>query len=59
MSYVFMDQCTGCEECITACPTEAIKVKEEQDYEIDDAKCTKCGACQDACPEDAIQLDEE
>ncbi len=47
------DECTGCEECVEACPAEAISMKGDIAV-IDDDECTECGACVDACPAEAI-----
>ena len=47
------DECTGCEECVTECPSECIKMV--NDIAVIDAKeCTECSACVDACPAEAI-----
>jgi len=48
------EECTGCEECVETCPTEAISMKDEIAC-IDEAECTECGACIDACPAGAIK----
>ncbi|MCP4604133.1 MAG: 4Fe-4S dicluster domain-containing protein [Proteobacteria bacterium] len=47
------DKCTGCEECVEDCPTEAITMVDEVAV-INGDECTECGACVDTCPEDAI-----
>lgn len=46
-------KCTGCEDCVEACPAECIVVKDEIAV-IDEDECTECGACVDTCPEEAI-----
>jgi heterodisulfide reductase subunit A len=52
-------RCTGCNDCLAACPYEAIeKVMEgeRQVVRVVASLCKGCGACAPACPEDAIDL---
>lgn len=46
--------CTGCEACASACPHQAISMKEDwrgfRYPSIDTKKCTDCGLCQKICP---------
>jgi heterodisulfide reductase subunit A-like polyferredoxin len=49
------NKCVGCGECVSACPLDAIAVKDEK-AEIDAGTCAECGACIDACPSSAISL---
>jgi ferredoxin len=51
------EECTGCEECVDACPAEAISMKDDVAV-IDPDECTECSACVDACPAEAITEDE-
>ena len=48
---VFPDssKCTGCGECVKACPTGAISFPEEKKPRIDKDLCNTCGSCVDAC----------
>lgn len=46
------DQCTGCEECLTSCPFDAIEIREGKAFINEN--CQICMACLSACPEDAI-----
>jgi Formate hydrogenlyase subunit 6/NADH:ubiquinone oxidoreductase 23 kD subunit (chain I) len=49
-------KCTGCESCVTECPSEAIKMvggKAEVNAEL----CVDCGVCVDACPVEAISME--
>lgn len=50
---VITEECTGCEECIEACPAEAITMKDSIAV-ISAEACTECGACVDECPVEAI-----
>ena len=47
--------CTGCGECVSSCPLDAIELKGEF-AEIDPAACGDCGSCVDVCPVSAISL---
>jgi NAD-dependent dihydropyrimidine dehydrogenase PreA subunit len=53
MYKVDSEQCSGCETCIDACPTEAISMVDGHAY-IDHEECLDCGICMDECPEGAI-----
>ncbi len=50
------EKCTGCESCIDACPSEAIKMEEEKAV-IDVDACVDCGVCVDECPVEAISME--
>ncbi len=50
------DKCNTCNTCIKFCPTEAIKVEEDEKAKIDKTLCIGCGACVNVCPENAITL---
>ena len=53
---VDLDKCTGCGNCVLACPFGAIEVVDGKAkiYE----SCVDCGACVDQCPEDALFIGE-
>jgi len=48
--------CVGFNDCLRACPFDAISLDERGMRIIDPAKCTGCGACVKACPRDLIEL---
>lgn len=50
------DKCTGCESCVEACPSEAIKMTEGKAV-VDADACVDCGVCVDECPVEAIEMD--
>ena len=53
---VDVEKCTGCESCVSECPSEAISMSDEKAV-IDEDACIDCGVCVDACPTEAISLE--
>lgn len=53
---VDVEKCTGCESCVDACPSEAIKM-ERGKAKVDANKCVDCGVCVDECPVEAISME--
>ena len=47
--------CKGCETCVTRCPIDAVKVKEDKSS-VDLARCIGCGLCIPTCSEKAMRL---
>ena len=47
-----LENCTGCEACVSVCPFNALEVKEGK-ASVND-RCTLCGACVEECPVGAI-----
>ncbi len=43
------EKCTGCKKCETACPMDAIIVKDDKKAGVDYAKCIGCGVCVIKC----------
>ena len=58
LSVVDSEACVGCGVCAERCPTEAIRVNEDEKAEVDEAACFGCGICARFCPEEAISLKE-
>jgi ferredoxin len=48
--------CTGCGDCVDACPAGAITLVGSRAH-IDEASCTECGSCADACSQGAIVVE--
>ena len=48
--------CSGCETCVSACPTEAISMKDGVAF-VNADDCVECGACVGECPVEAISLE--
>jgi pyruvate formate lyase activating enzyme len=49
-------RCTGCTECVAACPESAISMNAHGKAEVDRERCTNCGKCVSACLDDALTL---
>lgn len=47
--YIQPEQCNGCQQCIHACPTEAISGAKTEPHRIDLSRCIKCNACFEVC----------
>ncbi len=70
--HVNMERCTGCNNCVVACPVNALELSTvnpattDKIYkvvngdavilDINHELCAGCGICVDACPYDVIQL---
>ena len=49
-------KCTGCEACVSECPSEAISMVEGKAL-VNPETCVDCGVCVDVCPQEAISLE--
>jgi len=54
---VVPDKCTGCQRCVSVCPTGAITGPRAEPHNLDASKCIKCRACYEICRFDAIAGD--
>lgn len=52
------DLCMGCTHCMSACPTQAIRVREGKAVIIEE-RCVDCGNCCKACPVSAILIEQD
>ena len=52
--YVIPDRCTGCGDCVTACPFQCISLSDDKAVISDD--CRLCGICIGVCPTNAIEM---
>ncbi|MCD4768777.1 MAG: 4Fe-4S binding protein, partial [Bacteroidales bacterium] len=51
---VVKEKCTGCQLCVSVCPTGAITGPRSEPHNLDISKCIKCRACYEVCRFDAI-----
>jgi NADH:ubiquinone oxidoreductase subunit F (NADH-binding)/(2Fe-2S) ferredoxin/NAD-dependent dihydropyrimidine dehydrogenase PreA subunit len=54
---VVKEKCTGCQRCVSVCPTGAITGPRSEPHNLDVTKCVKCRACYEICRFDAIAGD--
>lgn len=50
------EKCTGCGECVEACPLDALEVQNDVAV-VDEDVCGDCGSCTDVCPTEAIAIE--
>ena len=55
MRHTDPEECTGCGECVTICPVEAVRLSDEVPV-TDGDWCIGCGVCATVCPSNAISL---
>ena len=48
--------CTGCGDCLAACPTDALGLAGGLAVVVDHAACNYCADCEIICPVEAITL---
>lgn len=51
------ENCTGCADCVAACPTEGTITIESEKALVNEAECIECAACVDACTHGAIKME--
>ncbi len=51
--------CTGCRQCASICPVDAIEGKEGEPQDINESKCVICGQCVQKCSAYASYFEEE
>jgi len=51
---VLKERCTGCQRCVSVCPTGAITGPRSEPHNLNTEKCIKCRACYEICRFDAI-----
>jgi NADH-quinone oxidoreductase subunit F len=54
---IIPDKCTGCQRCVSVCPTGAITGPRSEPHNLDEEKCIKCRSCYEICRFDAIAGD--
>lgn len=52
-------KCTGCRECVDACPGEVYELVAGKAVAANTDKCHGCHTCEEVCPEQAITVEDE
>ena len=50
------EECTGCGDCVTACPVEGVVVLENEKAIVKREDCIECNACVDTCSSSAMTM---
>src|SRR5262249_19450068 len=50
------DRCTGCEACITVCPTDVLELRSNKSRVARFSDCIQCEQCVSACPTTALVM---
>jgi len=56
ITYSIGESCRGCQACVKACHSGAIRGEKKARHRIETAKCIKCGACRSVCKWDAVAV---
>ena len=56
IAVVNYDKCTGCGDCVKACPIQCFEVSDGKCWAQKAAECIDCGNCPEICPEDALAV---
>ena len=55
---VSKNKCTGCESCVSVCPTEAISMVDGK-AKVDADECISCETCIDECSVNALSMEQD
>ena len=52
------DKCTGCEECVAACPDQVFEMEDGKSEPVEAEECLGCETCVEVCGDEAITVTE-
>ena len=50
------EKCTGCEECVNACPVGVFEMQEGKAVPLNEDECLGCEDCMKVCPANIISV---
>lgn len=50
------DRCTGCDACVTVCPTDVLELRNNKSHVARFGDCIQCEQCVSACPTTALVM---
>ena len=53
---VKQEACTGCGDCVEACPVDGVVVLEDDKAVVKPEECIECNACVDTCSSNAMVM---
>ena len=53
---VNQENCTGCGDCVDACPVGGVVTLEHEKAVVRPEECIECNACVDACSSNAMAM---
>lgn len=53
---LYEEECLDCGACLSLCPTDALKLDDEDSVYLDEEECVYCRACIPVCPVNAISI---
>lgn len=53
------DRCTGCDACVTVCPTDVLELKNNKSRVLRFGDCIQCEQCANVCPTTALVMHHE
>ena len=52
------DKCTGCEECVNACPAQVFEMVDGKSEPVEAEECLGCETCVEVCEDEALTVTE-